>query len=44
LYVEHPKTPDRSPGTNLDFLEMVRKGISEQDKKGISEECKKGIS
>jgi len=41
LYFEHPKTPDRSPGTNLDFLEMVKKGISEEDKKGVSEEGKK---
>lgn len=44
MYCEHPKTPDRSPGTNLDFLEMVKKGISEEDKKGVSEEGKKGIS
>lgn len=44
MYFEHPKTPDRSPGTNLDFFEMVKKGISEQDKKGVSEECKnKGL-
>ena len=36
LYFEHPKTPDRSPGTNLDFLEMVKKGVSEECKnKGL---------
>jgi len=43
LYFEHPKTPGRSPGTNLDFFEMVKKGISEEDKKGVSECKNKGL-